>query len=149
MEMNGGSSASYLARVPCVPCFVLCLLRVETEGPDYQGWRGSFLLYGEAKGCELLLVSLGEGFRVGFRGVIGGSFPVENEGKGKGGGEGGVETGKGTARSMRKLCRNYPLANYPLVSPLLLFQQEPKPALSIVRWNLRPVLFGVDGVSKN
>ena len=28
-------------------------------------------------------------------------------------------TGKGTGKSMRKLCRNYPLAIYPLVSPLL------------------------------
>ena len=33
MEMNGGSSAPYLARTPCVPfCFVLCLIGVETEG---------------------------------------------------------------------------------------------------------------------
>ena len=30
---------------------------------------------------------------------------------------GGVGSGKGTGKSMRKLCRNYPLANYPLVSP--------------------------------
>ena len=41
MEMNGGSSASYLARTPCFPCFMLCLLRVETEGLlDYQGRAG-------------------------------------------------------------------------------------------------------------
>ena len=32
MEMNGGSSASYLACTPCVPLFVLCLIGVETEG---------------------------------------------------------------------------------------------------------------------
>ena len=32
---------------------------------------------------------LGDGFGVGFRGVWGGGFPVENEGKGEGGGEGG------------------------------------------------------------
>ena len=32
MEMNGGSSASYLARTPCAPCFVLCLTGGETEG---------------------------------------------------------------------------------------------------------------------
>ena len=32
--------------------------------------------------------------------------------------EGGVGTGKGTGKSMRKLCQNYPLAIYPLVSPL-------------------------------
>ena len=33
----------------------------------------------------------------------------------------GVGTGKRTGKSMRKLCRNYPLAIYPLVSP----QQNP------------------------
>ena len=44
----------------------------------------------------------------------GGGFPVENEGKGEGGG--GVGTGKGTGKSMRKLCRNYPLAIYPLLT---------------------------------
>ena len=50
---------------------------------------------------------------------VGGGFPAENEGKGEGvsGVGGGGETGKGTGKSMRKLCRNYPLANYPLVSP--------------------------------
>ena len=51
----------------------------------------------------------------------GGGFPVENKGKGEGGGEGwgvGVGTGKGTGKSTRKLCRNNPLAIYPLVSPL-------------------------------
>ena len=36
--------------------------------------------------------------------------------KGKGAGGGGVGTGKGTDKSMRKLCRNYPLAIYPLKS---------------------------------
>ena len=41
MEMNGGSSAPYLARTPCLPLFVLCLIRVETEGLlDYQLWAG-------------------------------------------------------------------------------------------------------------
>ena len=52
----------------------------------------------------------------------GGWFLVESEGNGKGvGREGcGVGTGKGTGKSMRKLCRNYPLAIYPLVSPRLL-----------------------------
>ena len=29
---------------------------------------------------------------------------------------GGAGTGEGTGKSMRKLCRDYPLANYPLVS---------------------------------
>ena len=42
MEMNGGSSAPYLARTPCVPqCFLHCLIGVETEGLlDYQGQAG-------------------------------------------------------------------------------------------------------------
>ena len=62
-------------------------------------------------------MSLGEGFGVGFRGVVEGDFPVEN-GKGAGRVAGGVGTSKGTGKSMRKLCRNYPLANYPLVYPL-------------------------------
>ena len=34
-------------------------------------------------------MSLGEGFGVGFRFVVGGRFPVENEGKGGWGREGG------------------------------------------------------------
>ena len=47
---------------------------------------------------------------------MGGGFPVENKEKGKEVGRvgGGVGTGKGTGKSMRKLCRNHPLANYPL-----------------------------------
>ena len=61
-----------------------------------------------------LLVSLGERFGIGFRWVGGVSFRKKREG----GGKGGVKTGKGTGKSMRKLYRNYPLANYPLVSPL-------------------------------
>ena len=42
VEVNGGSSAPYLARTPCVPLFcVLSLIGVETEGLlDYQGWAG-------------------------------------------------------------------------------------------------------------
>ena len=41
MEMDGGSSAPYLACTPCVPLFVHCLIRVETEGLlDYQGRAG-------------------------------------------------------------------------------------------------------------
>ena len=41
MEMNGGSSAPYLACTPCVPLFVHCLIRVEAEGLlDYQGRAG-------------------------------------------------------------------------------------------------------------
>ena len=48
--------------------------------------------------------------------MVGGGFPVEKREKGKGVGRvgGGVGTGKGTGKSMRKLCRNCPLANYPL-----------------------------------
>ena len=41
----------------------------------------------------------------------GGDFPLEDEGKrgrGWGGWGGWVGTGKGTGKSMRKLCRNYP-----------------------------------------
>ena len=34
-------------------------------------------------------MSLGEGFGVGFRGVVGGGLPVRNKGKGRGGGKGG------------------------------------------------------------
>ena len=34
-------------------------------------------------------MSLGEGFGVGFRWVMGGGFALENKGKGEGGGEGG------------------------------------------------------------
>ena len=52
-------------------------------------------------------------------GVVGGGFPVEKW-KGVVRVGGGVGTGKGTSKSMRKLCRNYPLANYPLV-PLRFF----------------------------
>ena len=41
MEMNGGSSASYLARTPCVPLFSTCLIRVEAEGLlEYRGRAG-------------------------------------------------------------------------------------------------------------
>ena len=71
-------------------------------------------------------MSLEEGFGV-IRRVVGGGFPMENEGKMEGGGGGwgvGVGTGKRNGKSMRKLCRNYPLANYPLVSP------RPKSSLS-------------------
>ena len=38
MDMNGGSSASYLACTLVFPCFVLCLIGLEAEGLfDYQG----------------------------------------------------------------------------------------------------------------
>ena len=45
-------------------------------------------------------MSLEERFGVGFRWVVGGGFPVENEGKG--GEENGEGTGKGTGKSMRE-----------------------------------------------
>ena len=41
MEMNGGSAASYLARSPCVPVFLLTLIGLEAKGLlDFQGRRG-------------------------------------------------------------------------------------------------------------
>ena len=41
MEMNGGTSASYLACTPCVFLFVYCFIRVDAEGLlDYQGRAG-------------------------------------------------------------------------------------------------------------
>ena len=52
MEMNGGSSAPYLACTPCVPFFVHCLLRVEAEGLlDYQG-RAGIILKESASQCS-------------------------------------------------------------------------------------------------
>ena len=64
-----------------------------------------------AKGCEFLLVCLGEGFRIRFRWVVGGGFPVENEEKG------GRGTGNGPGKSMRtRLSKLKSLVNYPLVS---------------------------------
>ena len=45
-------------------------------------------------------------------------WKMKEKGKGVGEGGGGVGIGKGTGKSMRKLCRNYPLAKYPSVSPL-------------------------------
>ena len=64
------------------------------------------------------MVSLGEGFGVAFRGVVGGDFLVKNKGKREGGGEGGgVGTSKGTGKSMRKLCPSDNLVNDPLIFP--------------------------------
>ena len=78
--------------------------------------KGSFY----RKGCEFLLVSLEERFRVGFKWVVGGGIPVENEGKGEGRGEGGgwgVGLAKEPASQCACVCQNYSLANYPLLSP--------------------------------
>ena len=57
-----------------------------------------------------------------------GGLPVKSKRKGKGWGGwgGGVGTGKGTGKSLRKLCRNYPLAIYPLVSPLTKIGRTPR-----------------------
>ena len=41
MEMNGGSTASYLACTPCVPVFLLVFKGLEAKGRlDFQGQRG-------------------------------------------------------------------------------------------------------------
>ena len=65
------------------PFICACIvLRAKTKGQFLPG-----VVF--AKGREFLLVSLGEGFGVGFRGVVGGGFPVKNKGKGAGSGEGG------------------------------------------------------------
>ena len=67
----------------------------------------------------------GKGFGVRFQvGGGGGAFPLESKGEGDGDGEWGggvgVGTGKGTGKSMRKLCRNYPLAKLPFsFSPII------------------------------
>ena len=50
-------------------------------------------------------MSLGEGFRVGFRWVVGGGFPVENQGKGEGGGE--VGCGVGTGKEPASECASF------------------------------------------
>ena len=67
-----------------------------------------------AKVCEFLLVSLGKGFGVRFRWVVGVVFLCVMRKKGGGVRRvgGGVGTSKGTGKSMRKLCRNYLIANY-------------------------------------
>ena len=41
MEMNGGSTVSYLARTPCIPLLMLVLIGLETKGLlDFQGRHG-------------------------------------------------------------------------------------------------------------
>ena len=41
MDMNGGSTASYLAHTLCVPLFLLPLIGLEAKGLlDFQGRRG-------------------------------------------------------------------------------------------------------------
>ena len=73
--------------------------------------RGSFLpgvVF--AKGCEFLLVSLGEGFGVRFRWVVGGGLPVGNEGTEEAGGEWGGDRQKRTGKSMRTRLSKLPLS---------------------------------------
>ena len=68
-------------------------------------------------------MSLGEGFGVEFSPGSGGWWgavflgKMREKGKGVGRVGRGVGTGKGSGKSTRKLCRNYSLAIYPLVSP--------------------------------
>ena len=62
------------------------------------------------------MVSLGEGFGIGFRWVVGGGFHVKKMGdKGKGMGRvgGGVGTGKGTGKSMRTRLSKLPFSKPP------------------------------------
>ena len=47
-------------------------------------------------------MSLGEGFGVGFRWVVGGGSPVENQGKGK-----GVRVGWGPAKEPSSQCASF------------------------------------------
>ena len=90
-----------------IPCF--------GQKPKGNFYRGEVF----AKGRDVLLVSLGEGLGSGSGGWWGAVFlwKIREKGKGVGRVGGGVGTGKGAGKSMRKLCRNYPSANYPLVSP--------------------------------
>ena len=90
MEMNGGSSAPYLACTPCVPLFVHCLIRVETEGLlDYQGRAG--------------IISI---VRWNLRPVI---FGVENQRFRKGVGGRGLATNKPPKRAQKVLQKCVPL----------------------------------------
>ena len=64
-------------------------------------------------------VPIGGGFGSGSGGWWGVVFAVEYEGKGEGVGRVGVGWGqaKEPASQCARLCQNYPLAIYPLVSP--------------------------------
>ena len=62
---------------------------------------------------QFLLVSLGEGFRVWFRWVVGGRLPLENKGKGGVGRGVGWGPAKEPASQCASFVRNYPLAIYP------------------------------------
>ena len=62
MDMSGGSSASYLARTPCVPLFCTSLNGMETEGMlGYQaragimsilGWKPRPVIFGVPPHCS-------------------------------------------------------------------------------------------------
>ena len=81
-----------------------------------QKLKGSFLpgvVF--AKGWQFPLVSLGEGFRVGFRGVAGVVLLWKMREKGKGVGRvgGGVGTAKGTGKSTRMHLSKLPFSDLP------------------------------------
>ena len=62
-------------------------------------------------------MSLGEGFEVAFRGVVGGCLLLKTKEKGEGVGEGGgvgLGTGKGTGKSMRMRLSKLPFRDLPL-----------------------------------
>ena len=81
-----------------------------------QKLRGSFYGICFRRGVRVPIRVPWKGFGVGLRWVVGGGFPVESKGKGWGGGWGqAMEPASPCAR----VCQNYPLANYPLVSPRL------------------------------
>ena len=60
-----------------------------------------------------LLVSLGEGFGVGFRWVVGVLWKMREKGKELGRVGGGVGTGKGTGKSMRTYLPKLPCSKLP------------------------------------
>ena len=95
--------------------------RIEQLGqPIGQKLKGSFYRgVVVAKGCEFLLLSLGEGFGVGFRGWWGVAFLWKMREKGEGVGRVGVVgTCKGTAsQCARARLPKLPFSNLPFVSP--------------------------------
>ena len=73
-------------------------------------------------------MSLGEGFEVAFRGVVGECSTLENKGKGGGGGEGGgggLGTGKGTGKSMRMRLSKLLFSDLPFSPSLKLVRISP------------------------
>ena len=84
-----------------------------------------------AKGCEFLLVFLGEGFGVRFRWVVGGGFPVENKERAKGGGEGGAWGGD---RQRNRQVNAQALSKLPLWAQ----QTTPKSPRTVLLLPFRP-----------